>query len=719
MPDAHNPIRRVGVVVPCFARADDLGRLLFDLERVHEHAADEGLDLDVVVVDNASPEHLEQTVNVPQQLSVRWLRTTTNSGGSGGFNAGMSLVMQPTNAAEAPDALWLVDSDARVTPRTLLELVRTLDADPTAAAAGSAIADPQTGCIFEVGGRINRLTGELGPWRTDARDTDPFTVDYVAACSMLVRTSAVERAGLMPWTFVNGDDATWGVLLARETGGRVVAVPTSVVRHPRFVRMNTWARFYQARNAFGPIDALALGPAARFLRALKEGARAAGQQILGRSDLAELHIKGLREAARRSTSGPAPDGAIDFEPSRHLSELNAALPEPAAFTAYDHAAGAERASRLLMDAGWRRARTRAPLAIVRAKDGFRGALRHDALVLVDGDNFVIRSAPLARRLVRAAWTMTRGLELALRLARRHVGIADQPIDHEPADTPASIDAIVVSYNRHDALGATLAHLRDIDRIDRIIVVDNASSPLAPQDLFDEHRAELIQLDENTGVEAFNVGVRASEADCVLILDDDAWPEPDTFDKACELMDERPELGAVALLPVHPRNNEREWPFAPEGDTTNLDWPVMGCGNLVRRRAWIRAGGYERDFFLYRNDTDLALKLRALGFTVACNANWVVWHDSPAATRKSTRWHELATRNWLWMMRRHAGPIGTLIGSLVGAAWAHKLSRLSPARHLATLRGIARGLGEAPPLAPTGTRRGGVRRLLRLRFRLDR
>src|SRR5690606_34605702 len=85
-----------------------------------------------------------------------------------------------------------------------------------------------------------------------------------------------------------------------------------------------------------------------------------------------------------------------------------------------------------------------------------------------------------------------------------------------------------------------------------------------------------------------------------------------------------------------------------------DWPVMGCGNLVRRSAWQAVGGYEESFFLYRNDVDLALKLLAAGGKgggVWFDPTWVVWHDSPAAApnrRKSLRWFELATRNWIWL-----------------------------------------------------------------------
>jgi len=180
---------------------------------------------------------------------------------------------------------------------------------------------------------------------------------------------------------------------------------------------------------------------------------------------------------------------------------------------------------------------------------------------------------------------------------------------------------------------------------------------------------------------------------VLILDDDATPDDDALLVALDELARDPRLGAVTLHPRHPKNGASEWPFAAaRQNRPDRAWPVMGCGNLVRRTAWNQVGGYEPSFFLYRNDTDLALKLLGAGWGVYFDPALVVWHDTPAGagSRKSPRWHELATRNWLWLARRHALGTDRLTGALLGWAWAHGLAGLSPSRHLATLRGAWRG-----------------------------
>jgi GT2 family glycosyltransferase len=176
------------------------------------------------------------------------------------------------------------------------------------------------------------------------------------------------------------------------------------------------------------------------------------------------------------------------------------------------------------------------------------------------------------------------------------------------------------------------------------------------------------------------------------------------------------LGGVALVPRHPRTNACEWPFARARTDA---CPVFGCGNLVRASAWRAVGGYEAAFFLYRNDADLALKLLGVGMGVLMEPSWTVWHDSPAAQRKGERWLRLATRNWVWMCRRHA-PIGAtrVIAIIAGVLTALRHAGPAPARLWRVVRGVADGLANAHPPVPGSVRADGsaLRALLRMRWK---
>jgi len=735
---------RVAAVVPCYNRPADLAALAGDLAACRLHA-DLGrervaIELDVLVVDNASAPPLEPPA-FPAGIKRRLVRLASNTGGSGGYNAGMAAALEEGE----PDYLWLVDSDARVESETLAQLLRTMESDATLVALGPAIADTVSGEVHEVGGRLDRRTGRFGPAATVATGDSPVECDYVAACCVLVRASAVRRAGLMPDTFLNSDDVEWCLRLARESGGRVAVLPSARASHPRFDRFATLPRYFGARNAFGPIDALGLGRGVRFRRAMREAARAVNQHLMARPDIAGLHMRGLRDAARGLKRGlPADLPAI--APARPLDELAEAIaPLPKRTLAIDlprDLAAAERdtilrscgergesfPSALVLREAAPGAVTRAPtrsvaafvrraiagprfdLAVVPAKGSIADWLLARTMVEVSAGGFVVRPIRRLPLLARSAGALAEGLFLALRLAARPAAVCPLPRPEDAlalaplggASTGLSLSVVILSHNRRQALLETLRRVREsaATRNAEIVVVDNAStdgSGAAAR----EHApwARVVGLETNGGVAGFNRGVEEAAGDLVLVLDDDARPVPEALAGAVDLLARRGDLAAVTLVPVHPATGASEWPFADGLDGARDDWPVMGCCNLVRRGVWRAVGGYEASFFLYRNDVDLAMKILATGRGVHCNPAWRCEHDSPAAARKSARWCYLATRNWVWLSRRHARGWRAFTGALLGWGWAHRLAGLSWASHWSALRGGFEGLTRRPPPLP--------------------
>lgn len=336
--------RLIRVVSPCWNAAGDLQANLDALARIDLGGKPNHPDLaiSVVVVDNASEPPLESQIRVPRNLDVEFVRLPTNTGGSGGYNAGMAHALAVGRRTGLPaEFVWLLDSDAKPEPGALVGLVRAMDAYEQFVAVGSSIANPDTGEVFEIGGKLDPLLGQYHAMYSETKPPPTRTAEvvYAAACSLLVRADAIEQVGLFPDVFLNGDDIEWCVRLAEQTGMKIGATQDSLVRHPCFKHGATVVRYYVARNAFGPIDALKLGWRVRLARALREIPRALAQTMIGRDDLAELHIKGLADAASNRLFGPAPEGTLTFDRFEPMERLGRALHEfnlPASATVWVH-----------------------------------------------------------------------------------------------------------------------------------------------------------------------------------------------------------------------------------------------------------------------------------------------------------------------------------------------------------------------------------------------
>jgi GT2 family glycosyltransferase len=750
----------VRAVIPSFGRRADVEALLGDLAALE---LEQGrLALSVLLVDNASTPPLEDVAR-PPELDVEHLRLDVNRGGSGGFSAGLGRVLSRGIADDATELIWLLDSDVRVEPGALAPLARALEDDPGLAAVGSVLCDPQSGEPFEAGGRIDPRLGEyvqeLPPgWSRQA----VLDVEYSAACSLLVRRSAAERAGPLAEVFLNGDDVEWCYRLARVAGGRIAIATGSRVRHPSPDRMRTWTRYFAARNF-----PLAVREASRatpqrpgfpphrplMARALREAGRALSMAAIGRDDLARLHMRGLEDAARltRGELVSLPAAAdLPSEPMRPIGEIQAALRQAVSETprgrvlvrpevladpspvlkalnaacirpvlqpakqqgrAGPGAAALRTLRRIIAGPGY-------TVAIVSARGRPADWLIARTMITVDAGGFTVQRMRRLERASAMAAVARRGFRAARAIADGP-GPLPVPTGEARDIRPLTLSIIILSYNRWPALEATVAAIHQDPSLARaeVIIADNGSTDGSVERTRQRFpRAQLLPLPENRGIAAFNQAVRASSGQAVLILDDDAIPQPGVIQDALRLLAARADLGAVTLHPRHPATQQSEWSFAARAAGPQERWPVMGCANLVRREAWDRVGGYEESFFLYRNDTDLALKLLAAGYGVYFDPSWAVWHDSPAAAAKSRRWFRLGTRNWVWLCRRHGRGWVRPAGILAGWLWAHRLAGRAPGAHGSVLAGVCAGLFSRPARLERRSDGKAFRSLLRLRFR---
>jgi GT2 family glycosyltransferase len=216
--------------------------------------------------------------------------------------------------------------------------------------------------------------------------------------------------------------------------------------------------------------------------------------------------------------------------------------------------------------------------------------------------------------------------------------------------------VVLTHNRRNELLRTLAMLRALPEQPSVYCVDNGSSDgTAAAVAADFPEVHLIRLQRNIGAAGRNIGVHATHTPYVAFCDDDTWWAPGSLAQTADVMDRFPRVAAItARVLVGPA--EREDPactrmaHSPLPNEPGLPGTVvLGClagACIMRRSAFLEAGGYQPRFFIGREEALLALDLVASGWTMAYMPAAVV-HHHPSPARDIDARHELLLRNALW------------------------------------------------------------------------
>jgi N-acetylglucosaminyl-diphospho-decaprenol L-rhamnosyltransferase len=189
---------------------------------------------------------------------------------------------------------------------------------------------------------------------------------------------------------------------------------------------------------------------------------------------------------------------------------------------------------------------------------------------------------------------------------------------------------IPNFNGAAQLGRTLRGLGAQTRPVEVVLVDNGSSDdsveLARRQLPD---VKVLELGENLGFgPALNRAVAAHPADAVILLNNDAEPEPRFVEALLDglgagvdsvagvLLQERaPELidsaGVVADATLMGFDHLHGEPAEAAAGATVPLGPTGGAA-LYRREAFEAVGGFDERIFLYYEDLDLALRLAAAG-----------------------------------------------------------------------------------------------------------
>ncbi|MEM7424141.1 MAG: glycosyltransferase family 2 protein [Pseudomonadota bacterium] len=158
---------------------------------------------------------------------------------------------------------------------------------------------------------------------------------------------------------------------------------------------------------------------------------------------------------------------------------------------------------------------------------------------------------------------------------------------------------------------------------RLIVVDNASSD-GSVGIARHHANTVIENTRNLGFgTACNLGADAGSSELILFVNPDAGLGPDALDAMVKAADMWPDTGAFNPQFL----GADETPFqrgpgvlpgctaVPEAFSNDEISILSGAAVLCRRTAFEAIGGFDEQIFLFFEDDDLSIRLRAGGWAL--------------------------------------------------------------------------------------------------------
>ena len=226
----------------------------------------------------------------------------------------------------------------------------------------------------------------------------------------------------------------------------------------------------------------------------------------------------------------------------------------------------------------------------------------------------------------------------------------------------SVDVIVVTYNSAAEVAACLAAVRGSTHVERLIVVDNASSDGSAGAARRAGADLVLENERNVGfARAVNRGLEARAAECVLLLNPDAELREPALASMYATM--RREAGAAIVAPLlrTPDGTTESGAgrfatltrriglclplvgrapyFAPQyrlpadvyaaGSSRDIDY-AFGAAMLLDRAFLTQTGGLDERFFLFAEDEDICRQARAAGRRVLLDTRAVAGHIGGAS-----------------------------------------------------------------------------------------
>lgn len=211
-----------------------------------------------------------------------------------------------------------------------------------------------------------------------------------------------------------------------------------------------------------------------------------------------------------------------------------------------------------------------------------------------------------------------------------------------------VSVIVLNYNGREYVSECINSLLDTDYANlQIMFVDNASTDDSIEIAKAFDRIEIVRMSENCGTLARNIGSSVARGEYIAFLDVDTRVRKDWLKEALKTMETAPNIGAVQALMFH-MDNDDVWCDAGFIDCYGRSFTKCSKAALdnayeilyptsaavvIKKKVLDLIGGFDPDFFVYYEDTDLGWRLRKCGYKTLLAPTSIVHHAVHGSTRQ--------------------------------------------------------------------------------------
>ena len=221
-----------------------------------------------------------------------------------------------------------------------------------------------------------------------------------------------------------------------------------------------------------------------------------------------------------------------------------------------------------------------------------------------------------------------------------------------------VSVIIVNYNGRHLLGELFESLaRQTRPADEVIMVDNASTDGSAE--YVRQRFPLVKVIEaltNTGfAEGNNIGVASAQGDYVALSNSDTVLDERWLAELMQVLEADDRIGAgvpkisldasctrIGQAGAEFNNLGNLWgrgcnqPDNGQFDTVTEVPGLTACSVMLRREVFEGEPLFDPSFFMYYEELDLTLRLRARGYSIVYVPTAIVYHKLMQSMKKASR-----------------------------------------------------------------------------------